>query len=169
MPVDSFKYVSRLVARYYRLSTVDDRGPIPWTPLSKPLDRCRFALITSGGLYDKRNDPPFNLARETREPSWGDPSYRVISVDVPPAEIGASHHHINTAGVLEDRNVLLPLDHFQELVRLGSVGDLAQSHYSYMGYQGFPSDLSGWTQTYGPEVAGCMRQEAVDCVFLTTA
>lgn len=94
MPVDSFKYVSRLVARYYRLSTVDERGPIPWTPLAKPLDRCRFALITSGGLYDKRKDPPFDLARETREPSWGDPSYRVISVDVPPAEIGATHQYL---------------------------------------------------------------------------
>lgn len=169
MPVDSFKYLPRLVTRYYKLSTVDDRGPIPWTPLSKPLDRCRFALVTSGGLFDTRSDPPFDLAREAREPSWGDPSFRMIPSDIPLAQIGASHHHINTTGVLEDRNVLLPLDRFQELVDQGRIGSLAANHYSYMGYQGFPSDLSGWTQTSGPEVASLMRQEAVDCILLTTA
>jgi D-proline reductase (dithiol) PrdB len=169
MPVDSFKYIPRLVARYYKLTTVADLGPIPWTPLSKPLTECTFALVTSAGLYNKRHDPPFDLAREEREPTWGDPSYRSIRSDIPPGDIGASHSHLNTSGVLTDRNVLLPIDRFQELTVEGRVGCLAKHHYSFMGYQGFPSDLSGWTQKYGPEVTGRLRDEQVDCIFLTTA
>lgn len=169
MPVDSFKYVSRLVSRYYKLTTVEDRGPIPWTPMSKPLAQSSFALVTSGGLFDMRQDSPFDLAREQREPSWGDPSYRAIPVDTPQETMGVSHHHINPAGVLADHNVLLPIERFQTLHEEGRVGELANYHYSFMGYQGFPSDLSGWIHSSGPEVAQRMRSEAVDCVFLTTA
>jgi D-proline reductase (dithiol) PrdB len=169
MPVDSFKYLSRLVTRYYKLTSVEDRGPVPWTPLQKPLNESRFALVTSGGLYDRRSDPPFDLEREEREPSWGDPSYRAIPNDIPPAELGVSHHHLNIAGVLADHNVLLPIDRFDEFITEGHVGSLALTHYSFMGYQGFPSDLSGWLDRSGPEVTVRMSEEEVDCVFLTTA
>lgn len=169
MPVDSFKFVSRLVTRYYKLTSVGDYGPIPWTPLTKPLKECNFALLTSGGLYDRRHDEPFDLEREEREPSWGDPTYRALAVDIPPDAIGTSHHHLNTDGVLMDRNVLLPIDRFQELAAEGQIGSLTPHHYSFMGYQGYPSDLSGWLNTYGPEVASLMSEEGADCVFLTTA
>lgn len=169
MPVDSFKLLSRLVTRYYKLMSLEDRGPIPWTPLEKPLDECRFALVTSGGLYDRRSALPFDLEREVRQPSWGDPDYRSLPADITHEEMGASHHHLNTAGVLEDRNVLLPIDRFDELIAEGRIGSLASTHYSFMGYQGFPADLSGWLEQSGPEVAGRMTDEEVDCIFLTTA
>lgn len=169
MPVDSFKYLPRLVSRFYKLTSIDAPGSIPWTPLDKPLSRSRFALVTSAGLYDRRSDPQFDLQREAHQPSWGDPNYRVLPGDMLPDQMGASHHHINTTGVLADRNVLLPVDRFVELVSAGRVGSLAGNHYSFMGYQGFPADLSGWTRRYGPEVAGRMRAEQVDCIFLTSA
>jgi D-proline reductase (dithiol) PrdB len=169
MPVDSFKHLPRLVTRYYKLISLEDRGRIPWTSLQKTLGKCRFALVTSGGLYDKRTDSPFDLEREQREPAWGDPSYRAIPKDIPVGELGASHHHLNTAGVLVDRNILLPIDRFNTMVDEGRIGSLANHHYSFMGYQGFPADLSGWLERSGPEVAGRMSKEEVDCVFLTTA
>jgi D-proline reductase (dithiol) PrdB len=169
VPVDSFKYLPGLVTRYYKLTSLEEYGPIPWTPLSKPFDQCRFALVTSGGLYDKRHDPPFDLAREERQPSWGDPSYRAIPAGIPQDQLGASHYHLNTEGVLADRNILLPLDRFTELIDEGQVGGLTSHHYSFMGYQGFPSDLNGWISTSGPEVAGRMSDEEADCVFLTSA
>lgn len=169
MTVDSFKFVSRLVTRYYKLTTVEDRGPIPWTPLGKPLSESRFALVTSGGMYDRHSDPPFDLEREVREPAWGDPSYRALPTIMPPEQTGASHHHLNTTGILTDRNILLPIDRFQELLNEDCIGSLAEHQYSFMGYQGFPSDLSAWTQRSGPEVAGRMAEEEIDCVFLTTA
>lgn len=169
MPVDSFKYLPRLVSRYYKLTAVEAHGSIPWTPVRKPLRSSKIALVTSGGLYDRRRDQPFDLEREVRQPAWGDPSYRIISVDTPPGQTGASHHHINTAGVLADRNVLLPVDRLREFAAEGLIGSLAAKHYSFMGYQGFPSDLSAWRDRYGPEVSKEMSAEQVDCVLLTTA
>ena len=51
------------------------KGDIPWTPLKKPIRKTSFALMTSAGISMK-SDPPFNVAREKREPAWGDPSSR---------------------------------------------------------------------------------------------
>jgi D-proline reductase (dithiol) PrdB len=141
--------------------------PIPWTPLSRPLAESRFGLITSGGLFHKGVEPPFDLEREKEEPTWGDPSYRTIPTDIQQRELGASHLHINTQWVLEDINVLLPIHRFQELVAEGRVGGLAGQAYSFMGYQGYPPNTIAWQETYGPQVAEKLKAEGVDCVLLT--
>ena len=169
MPVDSFKYVSPLIKRYYSLAQVRTEYPIPWTPLRNPLAQSRFALVTSGGLYHKNVEPPFDLQGESLNPTWGDPSFRTLPSALSQPDLGASHHHINTSGVLQDINILLPLDRFKELAAAGQIASLADSAYSFMGYQGFPSQLDEWKEMYGPQVAQKMLSEDVDCVFLTTA
>lgn len=169
MEVDSFKYLSRLVTRYYKMTNVQTELPIPWTPMAKPLSQSRFGLVTSGGLYHKANQQPFDLEREEREPTWGDPTFRAIPADVDPTEVGASHHHINTDHVIEDVNVLLPVQRFKELAEEGRILGQANHAYSFMGYQGFPANLAGWRETYGPQVAEKLVSEEVDCVLLTTA
>jgi D-proline reductase (dithiol) PrdB len=169
MEVDSFKYLSRLITRYYKMAQVETELPIPWTPLKRPLSQARFSLVTSGGLYHKGQEPPFNLERERREPTWGDPGYRTLPVDMKLEELGVAHYHINADPVLADRNILMPIDRFQELVELGRIGGLADRAYSLMGYQGFPADLSGWKQASGPQVADRLLAEEVDAVLLTAA
>ena len=169
MKVDSFKYTSRLVSRYYRMSQVKANLPIPWTPLAKGIKVSKFGLVTSGGLYNPEEDPPFDLERESREPTWGDPTYRTIPSDIDPHKIGVSHHHINGSKVREDMNILLPIQRFQEFVKDGEVGGLAPEAYSFMGYQGFPADQSEWKDTYGPQVASKLIANGVDCVLLTAA
>jgi len=79
-----------LIKRYYQLSRVDRELPIPFTPLQKPIDACRFGLVTSGGLYHRGHDRPFDAERERREPAWGDPGFRVLPTDMDPAEVGVS-------------------------------------------------------------------------------
>lgn len=169
MEVDSFKYLSRLVSRYYKLTKIEPELPIPWTPVTQPLSQCRFGLVTSGGLYHQGHEPPFDLERERREPTWGDPSYRTLPTDMPPEELGVSHFHINADRVLEDMNILLPIQRFRELAEEGRIGDLAPHAYSFMGYQGFPSNLAEWRETYGPQVAERLLAEEVDCALLTAA
>lgn len=169
MEVDSFRYLSPLIRRYYQLSQVKKELPIPFTRLRKPLRQCRFGLVTSGGLYHKGHEPPFDQERERREPAWGDPSFRILPVDMDPAEVGVSHLHINATDALADMNILLPIQRFAELVAEGRVGSLAAAAYSFMGYQGFPADLSGWKETYGPAVRDRLLADQVDCVLLSTA
>jgi D-proline reductase (dithiol) PrdB len=167
--VDSFKFLPRLISTFYKMTEREPELPIPWAPVLKPIEQCNFGLITSGGLYHTQVDPPFDLEREKEEPTWGDPSYRKIPLDIPRDQIGASHLHINTEDVLEDVNILLPLDRFIERYEDGQVGGLARYAYSFMGYQGFPPDTQAWEEIYGPRVAEEMRGEEVDCVFLTPA
>jgi D-proline reductase (dithiol) PrdB len=169
MQVDSFRYLPRLITRYYKLTQVKAELPIPWSPLTRPLEQCQFGLVTSGGLYHQGHEPPFDLERERQEPAWGDPSFRTLPTDVDPAEVGVSHFHINARGVLQDMNVLLPIQRFRELVEEGNIGGLARHAYSFMGYQGFPAHLAGWRDVYGPQVAEKLLAEEVNCVLLTTA
>ena len=166
MPVDSFKYLPRSIAAYYQTLRVERADPIPWTQLSKPLNQCRFALVTTAGIYDKEREPPFDAEREKREPMWGDPTYRRIRRDVPQAQIGASHLHINNRDILADVNIVLPVNQFAELEAQGVIGSLAAVNYSFMGYQ---LNTSEWRERYAPEVAALMKDEAVDAVLLTPA
>jgi D-proline reductase (dithiol) PrdB len=168
-PVDSFRYLPRLIATYYRMTEMEPELPIPWTPLARPLADCTLGLVTSGGLYHRPIDSPFDLERERAEPAWGDPSYRVIPTSVQAGELGASHLHINTEPVLADVNVLLPLDRGRELAAEGRIGRLASHAFSFMGYQGFPPDTTPWRTRYGPEVATRLKNEGVDCVLLVPA
>ncbi|MFB0536860.1 MAG: glycine/sarcosine/betaine reductase selenoprotein B family protein [Anaerolineae bacterium] len=169
MAVDSFRYLSRLITRYYKLTQVKSELPIPWTPLSRPLNQARFGLVTSGGLYHRGYEPAFDLEREKQEPTWGDPSYRTLPASIKQEEVGVSHYHINSWGVMEDINILLPINRFQELAEEGQIGGLVDHAYSFMGYQGFPADLTGWREKYGPEVAEKLIADGADCVLLTTA
>ena len=169
MPVDSFKYLPRIIATYYRMTAGEPELPIPWTPLPSSLDECTFGLVTTGGLYHRGVEPPFDVERERAEPTWGDPTYRTLPSDIHQEDVGASHLHINTEDVLKDVNILLPVHRFRYLVAEGRIGGLARSAYSFMGYQGFPADTSAWRETYAPEVSAKLRAEGVNCVFLTPA
>ena len=164
MPVDSFKWLPRSIAGYYRTMEVPEPDGVPWSPLEKPVEQCRFALVTTAGIYVKDDQPSFDMERERREPTWGDPTYRAIPADVHQEQIGAAHLHINTEDILADMNVALPAQRFRELIASGEVGALAGHHYSFMGYQ---MNTDEWRDRYGPEVAQRMVAEGVDAAFLT--
>jgi len=168
MPVDSFKWLPPPVATQLRALPLEI-AESPWTPLAKPIEQCRFALVTTAGLYMKSKDPPFDIERERREPTWGDPTYRVIPREVKQEEIGATHLHVNTEDVLKDMNISLPIHRFLELEQAGEIGSLAASHYSFMGYQGFPGEIAPWRDQYAPEVVRRMKEEEVDAALLAPA
>jgi D-proline reductase (dithiol) PrdB len=169
LSVDSFKFLPRLIATFYQMTEREPSYPIPWTPLPSSLTECKFGLITSGGLYHRDVEAPFDLEREEREPTWGDPSYRTIPTNIQQDQIGVSHLHFDVQDVSSDFNILLPIHRFQELVVEGRVGGLAEFAFSFMGYQGFPPDTTAWENIYGPQVAEKFKSEEVDCVLLTPA
>ena len=169
MPVDSFKYLPRLIALYYQMTEVHPETPIPWTPLPHALADCKIGLVTSGGLYQKGVEPAFDLEKEVNRPTWGDPTYRMIPSDIQQSQIRVSHLHYNPQDVLQDMDILLPVHRIQELVEEHQIGGLAERAYSFMGYQGFPPDSNQWRQVYGPQVAQELLDQEVDCVLLTPA
>lgn len=167
MPVDSFKYLPRLIATFYQSLERQPSLPIPWTPLPRPIEQCRFALVTSGGLYLREEQAPFDLEQEKEKPTWGDPTFRILPTGIQQEQVGVSHLHVNPQPIEADFNILLPIHRFQELARLGEIGGLAERAYSFMGYQGFPPDTHYWQEQSGPQVADQMKADQVDCVLLT--
>ena len=172
MPVDSDRWLPRSLAAWlHRVWEVPhETSTTPFTRVSSPLSQVRIALLTTGGLYLKGKQQPFDTERERRDPDWGDPTYRVIPRDAKLSDIGVAHLHYNPADIEEDFNILLPIHRFLEMEAAGEIGSLAPSSYSTMGYQGHPRpDWTLWQEQYGPEMVDRMKSEGVEAVLLTPA
>lgn len=172
MPVDSYKWLPYSLAAWMQqeYQGPEDGENMPFAPLSKPISETRFALLTTGGLYLKGQQQPFDIERENREPEWGDPSFRVIPTRTQLGELAVSHTHYNPVDAEEDFNILLPIHRFQVLEEAGQIGSLAPSAYSVMGYQGHPvPDYTQWRETYGPQMLEQMKSEGVEALLLTPA
>ena len=165
--VDGYRFLPPGLAAWIRTLIPREgfRGDIPWTPLPKPLRETSFALVTSAGLSLK-SDKPFDMEREKREPLWGDPTYREIPRDATVGDLQMSHLHVTPKYILSDMNVIFPLERMKELEQEGVIGRLAQTSYSFYGFQ-FQGTVF-LDQAIRP-MADRMRREEVDAVLLTPA
>jgi D-proline reductase (dithiol) PrdB len=98
--------------------------PTPWTPLAKPLARCRVVLAGSGGVY-RRDQRPFGLEDDT--------TIRTIASDTVATDLAVSHFGYPTEDAERDPNCVFPLDRMRELVASGVVGELAPLAITFMG------------------------------------
>lgn len=167
--VGNFLFAIPAVAQFWaRLAAkktsalVDLSGDIPFARLRKPLNRCRGALITTGGIH-LLGQPPFDM-----ENPEGDASYREIPHNVDPAHIVITHKYYDHRDADQDLNVIFPLTHFRNLVEMGVVSSLAPRHFGFMGHiEG--AQLSRLKEQTAPEVAARLRANEVDFAFLTPA
>ena len=60
-------------------------------------------------------------------------------------------------------SLVFPIARFEELVANGKVGSLADIHYSFMGAGLLPESY----ESSASQVAGLLKQDKVDAVFLT--
>jgi len=163
MAIDSYRFLD-FISRQVIKAWVgrEQPRPIPWTPLRRPLAQSTIALVSSAGIA-LNGDTPFDQERERRDPWWGDPTYRVVPHGTTAAEVRLYHMHIDTRFGEEDLDVVLPTHRLEELVREGSVGRSAPSHYSIMGYVLRPKVLEEET---APAIAARMKEEGVDAAVL---
>jgi D-proline reductase (dithiol) PrdB len=121
-------------------------------------------LVTSAGIFLEGEQEPFDAEREKRDPTWGDPTYRVLPHDLAGRKIASSHLHINTADILADHNVALPTDVLDEMVADGTVGSATDAHVSVMGFQAAGLDV--WRNETAPAIVSLFRDEGADGVVL---
>ncbi len=164
MAVDSYKWLPPSLKVYFANMQVPAPDSIPWSPLAKPLNESKIALVTTAGINVRGAEPPFDYEREQHEPMWGDPTYRVIPRDVKQEQIQSGHLHINNEDIDRDFNVAIPIHRMIELEREGVIGALTETNYAFMGYQ---PDTTEWRERYAPEVAHRMKDDGVDGVILT--
>jgi len=122
--IDSFKYLPRLIALFYQNQEIEKSQTIPWTPFRSPIKQARFTIITSAGIHLKDSQSPFDLQREQKEPTWGDPSLRIIPSSTKPEALAISHLHINPKTILTDINVVFPLQRMEQLAEQGIISGL---------------------------------------------
>jgi D-proline reductase (dithiol) PrdB len=158
--------IARLVTRFPSLSRrmtkaftpIETRG-VPWTPVNKALARCRVALVSTAGIHH-RDQPPFDM----NDPE-GDPSFRAIDISRPGADLMITHDYYDHSDADRDINIVFPLRRLLELEQDGTIGEVAGTHYGFMGHI-----LGGHVRTLltetAPEVARRLTAEAVDAVLL---
>ena len=78
-----------------------------FTELKKPLNECKVAFITAGGIHNKSQEP-FNTS--------GDFSYRTITFDTPSSELMVTHGGFDNSDINKDVNAMFPIDRLHELV-----------------------------------------------------
>lgn len=161
--VDSYRFIKGISRRMVKTwISLEDPDEIPWTPLQKPLSECTVAIVSSAGIALK-SDKPFDQDGERDNPWWGDPSYRVLPRTATADDVGVYHLHINAEHARKDLNAIMPLTRLAELERDGTIGRVADSHYSFMGYQ---IDATELVEKSVPAMIQRMQAEQVDVVVL---
>jgi len=127
----------------------------PWTVLKKEIADCKLAMVTSGGLHLKSQEP-FRLGGID-----GDWTFRSIPKDTPKEDIFISHPHYDHRFALEDLNCIFPLDRFREFEAEGKIRELARTHYSF----GYVNNIYGLVKESIPSVIAHLQKEEVDIVF----
>jgi D-proline reductase (dithiol) PrdB len=166
MPVDSFKFLPKSFRPMFENVDVQVDGPV-WAPFEKPLSEATVAALSSAGIFLADTQKTFDVEREKREPTWGDPGWRSSPRDVRQDRIDAAHLHLNTEHSKRDVGVALGLKAFAALQTEGVIGRFADENYSVMGYQ--ENGCEAWQATTGPEIIGHLRDAAVDALILAPA
>ncbi len=135
--------------------TVFNNTPI--TPLTKPLNECKLALITTGGLHLKTNTPFDTKHKE------GDCSYRILPSDISHEDIMISHDSYKHDAVNADLNTVFPIDRMREYTKDGKIGSLSEEHYSFMGHIYVTGPLIENSKIVGRR----LKESGVDIAFLT--
>jgi len=145
--------VKEIVKKYPFIAPVD----VPWTPYTGSPEQQTFALITSGGLYLKDSQPPFDTVS-----IHGDPSFREIPRTVRPEELGIAHAHYDHSLAEQDINVIFPLQRFIELEGEGVIGRVADTHYSFS----YVNDAVSLVTRSAPQVISRLKAARVDVIVL---
>ena len=124
----------------------------PWVNAG-PLSERRVAIVSSAGIH-QRSDKHF---------TGGDASFRSIPRDVKQSDIVMSHVSVNfdRSAFQQDLNVILPIQHLEDLAEKGVIGSVSSTHYSFMGATD-PRDMADEAR----QLSSIMRADNVDTVVL---
>ncbi|MFW6055667.1 MAG: glycine/sarcosine/betaine reductase selenoprotein B family protein [Thermodesulfobacteriota bacterium] len=141
------------IVRNYPFLTYPD---VPWTPFTGRAKDHKFALLTSGGLYLKDSQPPFDTAS-----IHGDPGFREIPKTVQQKDLGIAHAHFDHRLAEEDINTIFPIQRFVELEQEGEIGALAATNYSF----GYVNDVVPLVEESAPLLVKSLREQGVTALF----
>lgn len=146
----------RFTASYEPWKSVE----VPWTPVTKPLDQCRLAVVTTAGVHHKDQEP-FDMKDHD-----GDPSYRAIDITKPLSSLMITHDYYDHSDADKDINIVFPVERLKEFEHEGLLGRLVDVHYGFMGHitgRHIPTLINLTARA----VAKKLKEDKVDIVLLT--
>ena len=135
---------------------------VPWAPPHKPLGECKLALVTTSGVHHSSQEP-FDM-----QDSDGDPSFRAIDGATIGNDYKITHDYYDHSDAEKDLNIIFPLQRLQELQQEGEIGQLADTHYSFMGHID-GRHIASLIGQAAQEVVKRLKQDQVNVVLLTPA
>ncbi len=160
------KFIAKIITRFPSLAKrfVDAYEPwvsedVPWTPVTKDLEKSMISVVTTAGVHH-RDQEPFNMTDRD-----GDPSYRIIDYKKPLSSLMITHDYYDHSDADKDINVVFPLERLKEFEQEGRVGRVADRHYGFMGHitgRHIPTLIEK-----SREVAVQLKNDSVDIVLLT--
>ncbi len=108
----------------------------PWMTLRQPLAQTALGLVGTCGAYRRGADCPFDAANY-----YGDPSFKEISTDTPPAALDFAHTHYDHTHVAPDANVGFPLGHLRALEAERVIRRFVDPAISFTGFLPQPRQL----------------------------
>jgi D-proline reductase (dithiol) PrdB len=160
------KIIARFITRFPILakrfiesfSPIETEG-IPWSPVRKPLKESKVVLVTTAGVHH-RDQKPFDM-----DDPDGDPTFRVIDVSRPINDLMITHDYYDHSDADRDINIVFPIQRVQELKSEGIIGDIATTHYGFMGHI-VGRHIQTLLNQNAPEVAQRLKRDNVDAVLL---
>lgn len=125
------------------------------------LRKSRLMLVSSAGGYLSEHQQPFGSAHPL-----GDYSIRLFPSSTPLDTLAFVHDHYDHTAVNQDRQVLVPLRHLEDLAAKGVIGELAPSVVSFMGYQ---PDVTRVVDETIPAILQAAQAEEIGAVLLVPA
>jgi D-proline reductase (dithiol) PrdB len=142
------------ILKMYPFVVSDD---IPWAPYTGKPSEQTFVLITSGGLYLKDSQQPFDTVS-----IHGDPSILEIPKTVQQEEIGIAHAHYDHSLAEQDINIIFPIHRLIELEKEGIIGKLTDTHYSCS----YVNNVVPLVTETVPQMISRIKADGVDVVLL---
>ena len=130
-----------------------------WAPLRKPVEECRVALLSTGGIYIKDEQPPF-------DPDRDDLTFREIPKDVDSKTLAISHNNYDHTDAEEDINCVFPIERLCELDKQNRIGEFAPIAYTIMGRIFRRTALQ---QELTPQVLQKLKDAEIDILLLVPA
>jgi D-proline reductase (dithiol) PrdB len=156
-----FAAIPALAARWGKRLAMD-AGEVPWTAPGKPLREAVLALVTTGGVH-LRAQQPFDMS----DPH-GDPSFREIPANTPRELLAITHDYYDHRDAERDLELVFPVDSLRELDERGILGTLHPLAYGLMGHIDTPH-LETLRERTAPEIARRLAEAGVDYALLVPA
>jgi D-proline reductase (dithiol) PrdB len=162
--VKPIEYVTRL-NEFYRCQgfppyrwTINETAPL--AKLGKPLNRCRVAILTSGGV-SRKDAPGFNPQARN------DLRLDAIARDTAPHLFAINDDYYSHADADRDINCIFPIERLREMATAGVIGEVAPHHYS--GFMGRIYIRSAVMNEAAPALVLKLCNESVDALVLVPA